>query len=100
MSTLELNVYEIFKAKFGEKEAKEVIEFIDTKVESKVENKTEISEKGIAKDIHNLRQDINKNFATKEDLANVKSDMIKWMFIFWITQMISLFAFMLYFVKK
>ena len=100
MSTLELNVYEIFKAKFGEKEAKEVIEFIDTKVESKVENKTEISEKGIAKDIDNLRQDINKNFATKEDLANVKSDMIKWMFIFWITQMISLFAFMLYFVKK
>lgn len=24
--------------------------------------------------------------ATKEDLANVKSDIIKWMFIFWIGQ--------------
>ncbi len=100
MSTLELNVYEILKAKFGEKEAKEVIEFIDTKVEKKVENRTNFVEKGISKEIDNLKQDIHKTFASKEDLANVKSDMIKWMFIFWITQMISLFGFMLYFIKK
>lgn len=28
----------------------------------------------------------NDVLATKEDLANVKSDIIKWMFIFWIGQ--------------
>ncbi len=100
MSTLELNVYEIFKTKFGERDAKEVIEFIDVKVSKKINYKTEEMEKVISKDIHTLSQNISKNFASREDLAHVKSDMIKWMFIFWVTQMASLFAFMLYFVKK
>lgn len=36
--------------------------------------------------------------ATKEDLANVKSDIIKWMFIFWIGQIAVTLA-MVYFRK-
>ena len=31
-------------------------------------------------------------FATKEDLANVKAEIIKWMFIFWIGQLASFIA--------
>ncbi len=100
MSTLELNVYEILKTKFGEKEAKVVIEYFEAKAEEKINQKKDLfitqSDKGKLL----TKEDAFNIFATKEDLANVKSDMIKWMFIFWITQMISLFAFMLYFVKK
>jgi len=31
-------------------------------------------------------------FATKEDLANLKAEIIKWMFIFWIGQLGALVA--------
>ena len=46
---------------------------------------------------HDLSESIN---SVRVEMKEQKSEMIKWMFIFWITQMISLFAFMLYFVKK
>ena len=35
MSSLELRVYEIFKAKLGEKEAETVIEYFEAKAEAK-----------------------------------------------------------------
>lgn len=38
MSTLELNVYETLKSKFGEKEAKQFLEFLDAKTEKRVES--------------------------------------------------------------
>jgi hypothetical protein len=30
--------------------------------------------------------------ATKEDIANSKADMIKWMFIFWASQLVAIFT--------
>jgi hypothetical protein len=63
MSALELSVYEIFKSKLGEAEAKQVIEFIDFKSEEKVAQKKDV-------------------FLTKDD----KIDLIKWMVGFWLTQ--------------
>ena len=46
-------------------------------------------------------------FATKEDVARldikigeIKSDLIKWMFLFWIAQVAITFALILLFVKK
>jgi len=52
-----------------------------------------------------------KNLATKEDLANVKSelkveisntkaDMIKWIFIFWVGQLAAMFGLLYFFFKK
>jgi hypothetical protein len=45
--------------------------------------------------------------ATKEDLANTKellgnftADLIKWMFIFWVVQVITTFGLILQFLKK
>ena len=32
------------------------------------------------------------SLATKEDLANVRSDVIKWMFIFWVGQLAAMIA--------
>lgn len=39
-------------------------------------------------------------FATKEDLANVKADIIKWMFIFWIGQIAVTIGLVLLFINK
>lgn len=35
--------------------------------------------------IQGLKKEL-KNFTTKEDIANLKVDLIKWMFIFWVEQ--------------
>ena len=44
--------------------------------------------------------DNSKILATKEDLANTKSEIIKWMFIFWAGQVAVTFGFILLFLKK
>ena len=38
--------------------------------------------------------------ATKVDLANLKADIIKWMFLFWIGQLASLTAILQIFFRK
>ena len=67
MSTIELQVYEILKAKLGEHEATKVIEYFDLKAEEKINQKKDI-------------------FLTKDD----KVDLIKWMVGFWIAQMAAI----------
>ncbi|MDQ6761383.1 MAG: hypothetical protein M3015_02010 [Bacteroidota bacterium] len=75
MSALELEVYEIFKNRFTEKEAAKVIEYFELKTEEKIVQKKDI-------------------FMTKDDklelvsrIETSKTDTIKWMFIFWIGQL-------------
>lgn len=80
MSTTELKAYDIFKNKLGEQEAAAVMEYFDEKT---------------AKTFQEKKTDL----TTKEDLANVrieirevKADLIKWMFIFWIGQLAAIIA--------
>lgn len=77
MKGLEIRPYEIFKQKLGETEASTIIEFIEEKAESKINSKKDI-------------------FLTKED----KTDMIKWMFIFWVGQLGAMIGLILLFFKK
>ncbi len=89
MSTLDLKAYEIFKSKLGEKEAEIVIEYFESKTESKFQEKKEVlATKG---DLHELRD------ATKDDIALVrqealttKVDLIKWMVGLWLAQMAAI----------
>ncbi len=67
MSTIDLKAYEIFKSKFGEKDAEIVIEYFESKTESKFQEKKDI-------------------FLTKDD----KIDMIKWMVGLWLAQMAAI----------
>ena len=78
MNTIELEVYEIFKVKLGEKEAAKVIEYIDDKIEKAIADKKDI-------------------LATKEDLANAKVDIIRWVFGFFIVLILAIVG--LYFKK-
>lgn len=64
MTSLELKAYEIFKNKLGEEDAAVLIDYFESKSEEKINQKKDI-------------------FLTKED----KTDIIKWMFIFWIGQL-------------
>lgn len=56
MQVAEIELYEIIKAKIGEKEAKTLVEYIEAKVEKKFEEKKDL-------------------FVTKEDLANAKAEL-------------------------
>ena len=64
MSSIDLKIYELFKKRFSEEEAKLVIEYFESKAEEKIKQKKDV-------------------FLTKDD----KVDLIKWMVGFWIAQM-------------
>ena len=65
MIVSEIKLFELLKARIGEKEAEAFVQILETRVDRKFE-------------------DAKHQLATKEDLANTKADIIKWMFIFWV----------------
>lgn len=65
-----------------------LIKFVEYKIKDELENKTQL-------------------FATKADISMLevriersKAEIVKWMFIFWIGQMVGLFGLILLFVRK
>lgn len=88
MHVAEIELYEILKSKIGEKEAKVLVEYIEAKVEKKLDEK---------KDILATKQDI---AMVKIDIEKSRADIIKWMFLFWIGQLASLIAILQLFFKK
>ena len=92
MSSLELEVYEIFKNRFSDKEAAKVIEYFEAKSKEKIIRKKDI-------------------FMTKDDkvelvtrIESTKSELVKWSFIFWVGTVITilggLFAILNLFFEK
>ena len=77
----DIELYELLKAKLGEKEAKSLVEYVETRIDRKLDDKKDV-------------------LATKIDLANLKADIIKWMFLFWIGQLASLIALFQIFSKQ
>jgi len=87
MTVTTIDLYNILRSKIGESEAKTLVEFVEQKVQSQ------------------LKEDMN-SFATKEDvhllelkIEKVRSDLIKWMFIFWIGQVSVTIALIMLFFK-
>jgi primase-polymerase (primpol)-like protein len=80
MTVTTIDLYNILKSRIGEKEAKTLVEFVERKVEMKFD------------------EHLNE-LATKKDLYQVRADMIKWMFIFWIGQVSVTIAMVLLLVK-
>ena len=80
----EIKLYELLKARIGEKEAEAFVEIFERRVDKRFEERK--SEFILEKDKDKL---LTKTyaltiFATKDELVNTKSDIIKWMFIFWV----------------
>jgi hypothetical protein len=74
-------LYDLLAMKLGKETAENLTNFIENKINQELENKTHI-------------------FATKEDLANTKSELLKWMFIFWVTQLSAMIGLILPLLKK
>ncbi len=78
MIVSEIKLYELLKAKLGEKEAEAFVHILEKKVDDKFD-------------------DAKQTIATKEDMARLdikiaetKVDLIKWMVGFWIAQMAAI----------
>jgi hypothetical protein len=74
MTVTTIDLYNILRSKIGESEAKTLVEFVEQKVQSQL--KEEMNSFATKDDIHLLELKIEK----------VRSDLIKWMFIFWAGQ--------------
>jgi uncharacterized protein YicC (UPF0701 family) len=78
MTVSAIDLYNILKIRIGEGEAKALVEYIEMHVQDKIEeNMTAYATKAdLKEEIHRLELKIEK----------VRSDLIKWMFIFWAGQ--------------
>ena len=85
MQALELKVYEIFKSRFSPQEAETVIEYFDAKAEKKYEEKKEVLA---------TKDDV---LAIRKEIAESKSDLLKWIVGMWIAQMATM---LILFLKK
>jgi hypothetical protein len=78
MTVSTIDLYNILKIKIGENEAKALVEFVELKVENKFEDK--MDEIATKKDLWELKSDL------EVKIERSKTEMIKWMFIFWAGQ--------------
>ena len=69
-----VDMFNLLKGKLGESEAKALTEYIETKVEKSIEKE---------KDVLASKADIYK---IEIKISETKSEIIKWMFVFWIGQ--------------
>lgn len=82
MSTITITkLYALLSGKLGKESAENLTTYIEEKIKEEVEDKTKI-------------------LATKADLAENKSELIKWMFLFWIGQVAATFGFILLYLNR
>ncbi|MEO7211551.1 hypothetical protein [Mucilaginibacter sp.] len=82
------HLYDLLSVKVGKETAESLTSYIEEKIKGEFDNKSQI-------------------LATKQDIAEVrayvaetKAELIKWMFIFWVGQVVATFGFILLFLKK
>ena len=98
-----LDVFKIFEKAHGEDQAKKIITYFENadtvSIEREISSKTNaLSTK---EDLHSTREDLIREIGiVKADIHNVKAEMIKWMFIFWIGQIAATFGFIMLYLKK
>jgi len=91
MIVSEIKLFEMLKARLGQQEAEAFVEILENKVDRKFD-------------------EAKQTLATKEDLAKVegrletklaetKSEIIKWMFIFWMGQVAVIAGLLAYFLN-
>ena len=76
-----IQLFQILKARLVEKETKGLVAFVKSRVKTELIGKVDI-------------------LTIKEDLANSKADLIKWMFVFWFGQIAATIGFVLLFMNK
>jgi hypothetical protein len=93
-SVTDIELYEALKPKIGEKEARSLIAFVEFKSEKKFEEK---------KDTLTTKEDIRRLegicSGLEVKIESVRSDILRWMFLFWMGQFAALIAVLQIFFK-
>jgi len=85
MTVSTIDLYNILKSRIGEKEAKTLVEFVEIQVEKKIEE--QMDDIASKEDIYLVKKDLVQVKSELEiTIEKVRSDLIKWMFIFWVGQ--------------
>ena len=92
-------LYDLLSEKVGKETAENLTQYIEAKIKDEVDgNSKSLASK---QDIMLVKGDLKEDIATlKENLANTKGELIKWMFRFWIGQVAVTFGFILLFLNK
>jgi hypothetical protein len=88
-------LYDLLSAKIGKETAENLTNYIEDKVKEEIDNQTLIL--ATKDDMVSLKSEIAR---LDIKIADSKSDVIKWMFIFWVGQVAATFGFILLFLKK
>ncbi|TAM99368.1 MAG: hypothetical protein EPN39_06715 [Chitinophagaceae bacterium] len=88
-------LYDLLSAKIGKETAESLTNYIEDKVKEEIDNQTLIL--ATKDDMVSLKSEIAR---LDIKIADSKSDVIKWMFIFWVGQVAATFGFILLFLKK
>jgi hypothetical protein len=75
--------------------AENLTTFIEEKIKVEMESKTSILETRMS--LFATKEDIGK---VRQEIAETKAELIRWMFIFWVGQVVTTFGFILLFLKK
>ena len=100
MSSISITqLYELLSIKLGKETAENLTTFIEQKINSELEGRSQTL--ATREDLAALKEDVvTLKGELKTEMATIKSEMIKWMFIFWVGQMVGTFGFILLFLKK
>jgi hypothetical protein len=94
----DIRLYNLLKSKYGEKEAEEFVSLIKEQVNETFEAKKEVL--ATKADIAALEIRITQLEGKLEaKLAHTETRIILWAFVFWATQLGSIFAFIKFFIK-
>jgi len=93
MSTITITkLYSLLSGKLGKESAENLTTYIEEKIKGEVEDKSKIL--ATREDLSELKGDL------RTEMARMKSELIKWMFIFWIGQIAATFGFILLYLNK
>src|SRR5437868_12241902 len=98
----EIQLFNLLKTKMGEKEAEALVEYVKASASEELKNNIQVlaTREFVKDEIKTLRDEIN---TLRIESREFKSEIIKWMFLFWtgsiLTTLAGLFAFLKIFLK-
>lgn len=93
------HLYALLSEKVGKETAENLTGYIEDKIKDEVQVQNNIL--ATKQDIISIKQDLSAlELKLSEKISDTRTEMIKWMFIFWIGQVAVTFGFILLFLKK
>lgn len=90
----EIELFNLLKSKIGENEAKTLVEYVENKIETQTNKKSDENLKILAtkQDIAETKEQIN---ATKAQIAETKAELLKWMIVLFAPFYVGMIVFLI-----